>query len=58
MQGLPGCAGRQAWPTPRSSARLTLKLVNPDQLIAPVFQPFWRQTIDTWLGRYPVIDDE
>lgn len=35
-----------------ASARLTFKLVPPDLLIAPVFQPFWRQTIDTWLGKY------
>jgi len=41
-----------------ASARLTLKLVSPDQLIAPVYQPFWRQTIDTWLGQFPAPDSE
>jgi len=36
-----------------ASARLTFKLVPPDQLIASSYQPYWRQTIDTWLGLYP-----
>lgn len=35
-----------------ASARLTFKLVPPDQLIPTVYQPFWRQMIETWLGRY------
>jgi 3-hydroxyacyl-[acyl-carrier-protein] dehydratase len=35
------------------SARLTLKLVPPDHLIAPIYQPFWQQTIDVWMGNYP-----
>jgi len=35
-----------------ASARLTFKLVPPDQLIPTVYQPFWRQMIETWLGHY------
>ena len=35
-----------------ASTRMTFKLVPPDQLIPSVYQPFWRQMIDTWLGRY------
>jgi len=41
-----------------ASARLTFKLVSPDHLIPPVYQPFWRQMIDTWLGRYLELSDE
>ncbi len=41
-----------------ASARLTFKLVPPDQLIPPVYLPFWRQTMDTWLGRYPELSSE
>jgi 3-hydroxymyristoyl/3-hydroxydecanoyl-(acyl carrier protein) dehydratase len=39
-----------------ASARLTFKLVSVDSLIPPVYQPFWRQTMDTWLGHYPELD--
>jgi 3-hydroxymyristoyl/3-hydroxydecanoyl-(acyl carrier protein) dehydratase len=35
-----------------AAARLTFKLVPPDQLIPIVYQPFWRQMIETWLGHY------
>lgn len=41
-----------------ASARLTFKLLSPDRLIPRVYQPFWRQTMDTWLGRYTELDDE
>jgi 3-hydroxymyristoyl/3-hydroxydecanoyl-(acyl carrier protein) dehydratase len=41
-----------------ASARLTFKLVSPDRLIPPVYQPFWRQTVNTWLGRYTELGDE
>jgi 3-hydroxymyristoyl/3-hydroxydecanoyl-(acyl carrier protein) dehydratase len=41
-----------------SSARLIFKLVSPDRLIPPVYQPFWRQSMDTWLGRYPELNGE
>jgi len=36
-----------------ASARFTFKLVPPDRLIPAIYQPFWRQMIETWLGRYP-----
>ncbi len=39
-----------------ASARLVFKLVEPGQLIPEVYQPFWRQMIETWLGHYPEID--
>jgi 3-hydroxyacyl-[acyl-carrier-protein] dehydratase len=42
---------------PIATARLTFKLVATDRLIPAVYQPFWRQTIETWLGRYPELDD-
>jgi 3-hydroxymyristoyl/3-hydroxydecanoyl-(acyl carrier protein) dehydratase len=40
-----------------ASARFTFTLVAPDRLIPEVYQPFWRQMIETWLGRYPELDD-
>jgi 3-hydroxyacyl-[acyl-carrier-protein] dehydratase len=40
-----------------ASARLTFKLVSPDRLIPPVYQPFWRQTVNTWLGHYTELGD-
>ena len=39
-----------------ASARFTFTLVPPDRLIPEVYQPFWRQMIETWLGRYPELD--
>jgi len=39
-----------------ASARFVFKLVEPAQLIPEVYQPFWRQMIETWLGHYPEID--
>jgi 3-hydroxyacyl-[acyl-carrier-protein] dehydratase len=41
-----------------ASARLTFKLVIPEHLIPPAYQPFWRHTMDTWLGRYLELDGE
>ena len=37
---------------PVASARLTFRLVDPGALIPAAFHPFWRQTMDVWLGRY------
>ena len=39
-----------------ASARFTFTLVPPDRLIPEVYQPFWRQMIETWLGHYPELD--
>ena len=39
-----------------ASARLVFKLVEPGQVVPEVYQPFWRQMIETWLGHYPEID--
>jgi 3-hydroxyacyl-[acyl-carrier-protein] dehydratase len=36
-----------------TTARFTFSLQHPDRLIPPVFQPFWRQAADVWMGRYP-----
>lgn len=41
-----------------ASARFTFTLVPPDRLIPEVYQPFWRQMIETWLGRYPELADD
>ncbi len=41
-----------------ASARFTFKLVPPDRLIPAIYQPFWRQMIETWLGRYPELDGD
>jgi 3-hydroxyacyl-[acyl-carrier-protein] dehydratase len=41
---------------PIASARLVFKLVEPGRLIPEVYQPFWRQMIETWLGHYPEMD--
>lgn len=41
-----------------ASARLTFKLVPPDQLIPSVYQPFWHQMIETWLGRYLEVEGD
>jgi 3-hydroxyacyl-[acyl-carrier-protein] dehydratase len=35
-----------------ASGRLAFKLVEPDTLVPPTFAPFWRQAMETWLGRY------
>jgi 3-hydroxymyristoyl/3-hydroxydecanoyl-(acyl carrier protein) dehydratase len=40
-----------------ASARFTFTLIPPDRLIPQVYQPFWRQMIETWLGRYPELED-
>lgn len=40
-----------------ASARFTFTLVEPGRLIPEVYQPFWRQMIETWLGRYPELDN-
>jgi 3-hydroxyacyl-[acyl-carrier-protein] dehydratase len=39
-----------------ASARFTFTLVPPDRLMPEVYQPFWRQMMETWLGRYPELD--
>ena len=39
-----------------ASARFTFTLVTPDRLIPEIYQPFWRQMIETWLGRYRELD--
>lgn len=39
-----------------ASARLAFRLVEPDRLIPEVYQPLWRQMIETWLGHYPEVD--
>ena len=39
-----------------ASARFTFTLAPPDRLIPAVYQPFWHQMIETWLGRYPELD--
>ena len=39
-----------------ASARFTFTLVPPDRLIPVIYQPFWQQMIETWLGRYPELD--
>ena len=39
-----------------ASARFTFTLVEPDRLIPEVYQPQWRQMIETWLGHYPELD--
>jgi 3-hydroxyacyl-[acyl-carrier-protein] dehydratase len=39
-----------------ASARFSFTLVPPGRLIPEVYQPFWRQMIETWLGRYPELD--
>jgi 3-hydroxymyristoyl/3-hydroxydecanoyl-(acyl carrier protein) dehydratase len=39
-----------------ASARFTFRLVEPGRLIPEVYQPHWRQMIDTWLGFYPELD--
>jgi 3-hydroxymyristoyl/3-hydroxydecanoyl-(acyl carrier protein) dehydratase len=40
-----------------ASARFTFTLIPPDRLIPQVYQPFWHQMIETWLGRYPELED-
>ncbi|MGH7628105.1 MAG: 3-hydroxyacyl-ACP dehydratase FabZ family protein [Gemmatimonadales bacterium] len=35
-----------------ASGRLTFKLVEPEMLVPPAFAPFWRQAMETWLGRH------
>jgi len=39
-----------------ASARFTFTLVPPDRLMPEVYQPFWRQMIETSLGHYPELD--
>lgn len=39
-----------------ASARFTFTLVEPGRLIPEIYQPFWHQMIQTWLGRYPELD--
>jgi 3-hydroxymyristoyl/3-hydroxydecanoyl-(acyl carrier protein) dehydratase len=39
-----------------ASARFTFTLVPPDRLIPTIYQPFWHQMIETWLGHYPELD--
>jgi 3-hydroxymyristoyl/3-hydroxydecanoyl-(acyl carrier protein) dehydratase len=39
-----------------ATARFTFTLVEPDRLIPEVYQPHWRQMIETWLGHYPELD--
>lgn len=41
-----------------ASARFSFTLVPPERLIPGVYQPFWSQMIDTWLGRYPELADD
>ena len=41
-----------------ASARFTFTLVEPGRLIPEVYQPHWRQMIETWLGHYPELDPE
>jgi 3-hydroxyacyl-[acyl-carrier-protein] dehydratase len=38
---------------PVTTASITFSLQQPDRVIPPVLQPFWRQAVDVWLGRYP-----
>lgn len=38
-----------------ASARLAFRLMDPGCLIPDVYQPFWRQMIETWLGHYPEV---
>ncbi len=40
-----------------ASARVTFKLVVADQLIPAMYEPLWRQTMETWLGHFPEIAD-
>ncbi|HEY8258802.1 MAG TPA: 3-hydroxyacyl-ACP dehydratase FabZ family protein [Gemmatimonadales bacterium] len=40
-----------------ASARFTFKLVPPDKLIPDLYQGFWHQSMETWLGRHLELDD-
>lgn len=35
-----------------ASARFTFRLVSPEKLIPDIYQGFWRQSMETWLGHY------
>jgi 3-hydroxyacyl-[acyl-carrier-protein] dehydratase len=41
-----------------ASARFTFTLVAPERLIPEAYRPFWRQTMETWLGRYPELGND
>ena len=36
-----------------AAAALTFSMQEPSRVIPPLFQPFWEQAADVWLGRYP-----
>lgn len=36
-----------------AAAALTFSMQEPQQVVSPLYQPYWNQVIDTWLGRYP-----
>jgi 3-hydroxyacyl-[acyl-carrier-protein] dehydratase len=36
-----------------TTARFTFSLQRTDHLIPSAFQPFWRQAVDVWMGRFP-----
>ncbi len=40
-----------------TTARFTFSLQQPDRLIPPLLQPFWRLAAEVWLGRYPETAD-
>jgi 3-hydroxymyristoyl/3-hydroxydecanoyl-(acyl carrier protein) dehydratase len=40
-----------------ASARFMFRLVPPEKLIPEFYRPFWRQSMDTWLGRHLELDD-
>ncbi len=42
---------------PICSARFTFRLVEPDRLIPPAYQPFWKQTLSVWRGDYLDLSD-
>jgi 3-hydroxymyristoyl/3-hydroxydecanoyl-(acyl carrier protein) dehydratase len=40
-----------------ASARFTFRLVPPEKLIPDFYQGFWRQSMETWLGRHLELGD-
>ncbi len=41
-----------------ASARFTFSLVEPDRLIPPMYQAFWRQAMAVWRGEYLRLKDD
>jgi 3-hydroxyacyl-[acyl-carrier-protein] dehydratase len=38
-----------------AATRISFRLIPAEQMIAPAYLDAWRQTLDVWLGRFPVL---